>query len=389
MTVKRTLAIALAACLTMPSLADNYYASAITGGDGRLSLERWTYVQIDDSRSSRAFGLGFGDLTGDGYADLVSGKYFYRNPGGEMTGRWPRVTFPVAVDALLVVNVDDDSRGDVIALDASGRVYWLEAKDSHCSAWNARQVGDVGKPDHGISSQGYALGQLISGSSPEIIINVGAIYYFQIPANPGETQWPRTTITQNAYPEGVGVGDIDRDGDLDICGTVDNKQVAWWENPGNGLGGWKAHPIGAMPDKYADRFYAAELNDDGRLDIVVSAANGSKNGVYWWEQPEEPISSAWRLHTVVVQGTTNSMDVADMDGDGDSDIVAGEHRGEKKVAIWENDGKGHFAERVISRGKESHLGTRVTDLDGDGDLDIVSIAWDSFRFFHLWRNDCE
>ena len=115
MFAERTLAIALAMSLMMPSLADTYCASPNGGGDGRLSLERWTYVQIDGSRSSRAFGLGFGDLTGDGYADLVSGKYFYRNPGGKMTGRWPRVTFPVAVDALLAVNVDDDNRGDVIA----------------------------------------------------------------------------------------------------------------------------------------------------------------------------------------------------------------------------------------------------------------------------------
>ncbi len=41
----------------------------------------------------------------------------------------------------------------------------------------------------------------------------------------------------------------------------------------------------------------------------------------------------------------------------------------------------------VDLGKESHLGTRVADLDGDGDFDIVSIAWDNFQFLHVWRND--
>ena len=221
----------------------------------------------------------------------------------------------------------------------------------------------------------------------DIAINVGSIFYFQIPPKPDVTPWPRSMITDVAYPEGVGVGDVDRDGDVDICGTVDNKRIAWWENPGNGQNGWPGHAVGAIPDKIADRFYLADLNGDDRLDIVVSAANGSKNGVYWWEQLDGAAGSAWRLRTIVVQDTTNSMDVADMDSDGDIDVISGEHRGDERVAIWVNEGRGQFSEQVVWSGKESHLGTRVADLDGDGDFDIVSIAWDDPQFMHVWRND--
>ena len=362
-------------------------AQAQSAERGPLPLDQWTYLEIDSRRTGRAFGLAMSDLSGDGNDDIVSGKYFYRSPGGNITGRWPRSTFPVDADALLAIDVDDDDYGDAIALDAAGKLYWLEAEDKLGGDWKAMHVGNVGQADHNISSQGYALGQLVAGGKQEIIINVGSIFYFQIPPKPDVTPWPRSMITDVAYPEGVGVGDVDRDGDVDICGTVDNKRIAWWENPGNGQNGWPGHAVGAIPDKIADRFYLADLNGDDRLDIVVSAANGSKNGVYWWEQLDGAAGSAWRLRTIVVQDTTNSMDVADMDSDGDIDVISGEHRGDERVAIWVNEGRGQFSEQVVWSGKESHLGTRVADLDGDGDFDIVSIAWDDPQFMHVWRND--
>src|SRR5690606_31818630 len=95
----------------------------------------------------------------------------------------------------------------------------------------------------------------------------------------------------------------------------------------------------------------------------------------------------WVTQTLVNQYTTNSMDLADVDKDGDLDILTGEHRGEKRLTIWENDGKARFKAYVIDFGKENHDGAKFVDLDNDGDLDVVGIGYDAFSVIHVWWND--
>jgi hypothetical protein len=187
------------------------------------------------------------------------------------------------------------------------------------------------------------------------------------------------------------VGDIDGDGALDIAGTTgDAKGVEWYKNPGDGSAEWQAYQVGSFEEAvYPDRTELADLNGDGRLDIIVTEENGEDKDAktFWWAQPEDPTNSSWARSPVTTQGSTNSLDVADMDGDGDMDIILAEHRGSRKIAIWANDGVGNFSEHIVDTGKESHLGAQTVDIDGDGDLDIVSIAWDDGNLLQLWRND--
>jgi hypothetical protein len=183
----------------------------------------------------------------------------------------------------------------------------------------------------------------------------------------------------------LAVGDIDGDGCTDVVGSIDEHDLHWFANPCDGSGDWTAHPLGAT-ENWADRAQLADIDGDGRLDLVVSDENGEDDGAgtFWFASPSDP-TEPWERRDVATQGSTNAMSVYDVDGDGRPDIVTGEHKGGLAVTVWRNVDDGErWAPEVVDAGRESHLGARVVDLDGQGRLGIVSIAYDKPEDLHLW-----
>lgn len=366
---------------------------------GGPSLDFWQHLPVSVSHV-RTFGLAFTDVDGDGDQDIASAHHIYRNPGSAMTGAWPRVSLASGLHIFLAPDVDSDSRADLLVLQdniGASRIdlFWYEATDAGATGWtNVVRFGDIPRSDHAEGFQGYKLADLIAGGKPEVVLStMQGIYQFVIPvANATTGGWPRAQLAANDSDEGIGIADVDGDTLLDVTfSSGGTKSVKWARNPGTGGGGWTVYTIGSFPEAdWPDRCEAADLNGDGRADIVVTEENsgGSPDALaYWWERPVNAIATNWVRHLITTQYTMNSMDLADVSQDGIPDLVIGEHRGNKNLDVWENDGAGNFARHPVSTGLESHLGGRTVDLDGDGDLDLVSIAYDDFTSLHAWRND--
>ncbi len=373
---------------------------------GQSPVSNWTYICLDSTKAKwgdygdppwlRYFGLASGDVNGDGQTDVVTGRNVYLGPGADLKQPWAKRDLGQNVDGILVLDVDGDPYRDIIA-QALPDVYWIEATDGQGDNWRVRKIAEVPATSH-VNSQGFATAQLVAGGASEILLaGNGNIYLIQVPDEPLAEPWPMRLVAANTSDEGIGVGDINADGRLDIVagrrpeGQPEPLIVCWFENPGSPTGNWPDHEIG-QTNHPADRLAVADLNGDTRADIVVCEERWPglepDGNIFAFLQPETTPASDWTRRRVATQYSTNNLDLADLNGDGHIDIVTCEHKGPGlELQIWTNDGQANFRKEVIDRGKESHLGTQLADIDQDGDLDILSIGWDAHQYVHLWRNE--
>ncbi|MEO0532206.1 MAG: VCBS repeat-containing protein [Planctomycetota bacterium] len=371
--------------------------------------EGWSYLLIDDQRGKwgdwdppewlRYFGLDAADMDTDGDLDLVSGRYVYENPGGDMTAAWNRTDLGLNADACLFLDIDGDTQADVIG-QALPDVYWFEATDESCSSWTARRIGRLPPTGH-TNGQGYRVTDLTGDGSPEVLLQAGGgLYAAELsPHVNGLWEWVR--LARLRSDEGIGVGDIDNDGDLDLVVgdlAVDSEvehptRLLWLENPGGLQPPWRKHSIGST-EHAIDRVEVGDLDADGWPDIVVSIerypGDAPDASLYWFARNSPGRNAEWERTELVRQYSMNNLSLGDVDRDGDLDIAVSEHKGPRlRLQLWENrtrEGEG-FRCRELGRGAEMHLGARLFDLDGDGDLDIVGHAWDRHELLHVWRND--
>lgn len=187
--------------------------------------------------------------------------------------------------------------------------------------------------------------------------------------------------------ESLDLADIDKDGDLDVLlGGPGAYGPEWYENQG---GGAFAGPLNVSGSDFNSLAIAspADLDDDGDLDVLTTAFDdGSGYGIGWHENLGSGRFSPLRWIAKRVESTA-SLSTADLDGDGDLDILHGSDW-EDTVAWYENRGGGDFhGRRIIATGFAYIAAVTSADLDADGDVDIVVASEDDDRV--VWYENLE
>ena len=215
---------------------------------------------------------------------------------------------------------------------------------------------------------------------PEIVTGTGSPYY-AYNWNPDASlvpNWP-VNLTQNVT--GQAVGDVNNDGELEfVCTstTLWNKRVWVISADGQILHEWQ--PIAINGTGSSNSPVLADLDSDGDLEIIL----GGYAEIWCWHHD----GTLYWAEVLPRGGDVSQIAVGDLDGDGDLEVVV---CNTTRVFLLNHDGTLHEGDWPVAIPSGSwvwsspeHSGPVIADIDGDGMQEIVLNGYCNYHGNYHW-----
>ena len=272
--------------------------------------------------TDHAEGISLLDMNGDGFADLLSGAYWYQNPGAS-GGEWTRHQFRtvgihnefVSDCGEWIVDVDHDGLPDLVTTGwiANG-LWWYRNPGTAATLagtqWKAQKIADS------FDTEGGAFADINGDGKPDLALahyNHSGILWVDF-----SNDKPRIHHIggHDQDGHGIGIADINGDGKADIL-----TPYGWFQQIDADADKWLWHPDWDLGDA-GFPILGYDVNHDGKLDLIYGQGHGY--GLYWLEQAGTPAHSLWIRHTIDESfSQSHALALVDLNGDGSQELVTG------------------------------------------------------------------
>jgi len=360
----------------------------------------WELTVLDAGMPSRRLdSLAAADIDGDGQIELITGGdgLFWYRPD---TNEWGKITDYYAHVGVVVKDVDGDDAPEVVVGEET-----REGNGDYMLSWYKPQP-DLSKPWKRTVIDGSYEGHVhdllfadVDGDGEKELVTISC--YSPAPGihilkkkRDLPLPWTKSVVSQGIFTEGLSIGDIDRDGKLEIiCGPD------WYARPAVGAmsGLWERHTY-APNFREMCRTALLDITGTGSLDIVIAESEYMDGRLSWFEnRMREDREHPWIEHRLQddlyyahslgtkVEDRVVKIMVAEMDEGG----WHAPYNYRSRVILYASSANGRdWEQNIVYEGEGTHQAI-LCDIDNDGEMEVVGKAvgvYNSNPRMQIWKN---